>query len=80
MKSSGGIVSSLLPRMPGTGARKSAGGTGSAKQVWVLRDGVAVAMAIKPGISDGRMTEVSGGDLQAGMQVITDQRAAGSAP
>jgi HlyD family secretion protein len=80
VKSSGGIVSSLLPRMPGTGARKSAGGTGSAKQVWVLRDGVAVAMAIKPGISDGRMTEVSGGDLQAGMQVITDQRATGAAP
>ena len=79
-KSSGGIVSSLLPRMPGSGARKSAGGTGSAKQVWVLRDGVAVAVAIKAGISDGRMTEVSGGDLQAGMQVITDQRSAGSAP
>jgi HlyD family secretion protein len=27
-----------------------------------------------PGISDGRMTEVAGGDLQAGMQVITDQK------
>jgi len=80
VKSSGGIVSSLLPRMPGSNTRKSAGGTGSAKQVWVLRDGAAVSVAIKPGISDGRMTEVSGGDLQAGMQVITDQRSAGSAP
>ena len=79
-KSSGGIVGSLLPRMPGSGARKTAGGNGTAKQVWVLRDGAAVAVAIKPGISDGRMTEVSGGDLQAGMLVITDQRTAGSAP
>jgi HlyD family secretion protein len=80
VKSSGGIVSSLLPRMPGSGARKSAGATGSARQVWVLRDGAAVAVAIKPGISDGRMTEVSGGDLSAGMLVITDQRSAGSTP
>jgi HlyD family secretion protein len=80
VKSSGGIVSSLLPRMPGSGARKSAGATGSARQVWVLRDGAAVAVAIKPGISDGRMTEVSGGDLSAGMLVITDQRSAGPTP
>ena len=78
-KAKGGIVSSLLPRMP-QGARKTAGGSGPAKQVWVLRDGAAVAVNVSTGISDGRMTEVSGGDLQAGMLVITDQRAAGSAP
>jgi HlyD family secretion protein len=78
-KAKGGIVSSLLPRMP-QGARKTAGGSGTAKQVWVLRDGNAVPVSVTTGISDGRMTEVSGGDLQAGMLVITDQRAAGSAP
>ena len=78
-KAKGGIVSSLLPRMP-QGARKTAGGSGPAKQVWVLRDGAAVAVNVSTGISDGRMTEVSGGELQAGMLVITDQRAAGSAP
>ena len=78
-KAKGGIVSSLLPRMP-QGARKTAGGSGTAKQVWVLREGTAVPVAVNTGISDGRMTEVSGGELQAGMLVITDQRAAGSAP
>ena len=78
-KASGSIVSSLMPRMPG-GARKSAGGSGPGKQVWVLRDGAAVSVAITPGISDGRMTEVTGGELQAGMLVITDQRAAGATP
>jgi HlyD family secretion protein len=77
---SGGIMSSLLPRMPGGGARKTAGGSGPAKQVWVLTDGAAAAVAVTPGISDGRMTEITAGDLQAGMQVITDQRAAGAAP
>jgi multidrug efflux pump subunit AcrA (membrane-fusion protein) len=38
-------------------------------------NGVAVPVAVTPGISDGRMTEITGGDLQAGMQVITDQKA-----
>jgi HlyD family secretion protein len=78
-KASGGIVSSLMPRMPRSGARKSAGGNGNAKQVWVLQGGKAVAMAVTPGISDGRMTEVTAGELQPGMLVITDQRTNGSA-
>jgi HlyD family secretion protein len=77
---SGGIMSSLMPRMPRTGARKSAGGNGTSKQVWVLRDGAAVAVNVKTGISDGRMTEITGGDLQPGMLVITDQRSGGTAP
>jgi HlyD family secretion protein len=79
-KSSGGIVSSLMPRMPRSGARKSASGAGLSRQVWVLQDGAAVAVGVTPGISDGRMTEITAGDLQAGMLVITDQRVAGTTP
>jgi len=70
----GGILSSLMPRMPRSGARRSAGATGPGREVWVLRDGQPVALAVTPGISDGRMTEITGGGLQEGMQVITDQR------
>jgi HlyD family secretion protein len=72
-----GIASSLLPRMPRTNTRRSAAegtSTALARQVWVLRDGVAVAVAVTPGISDGHQTEISAGDLQAGMQVITAQK------
>jgi HlyD family secretion protein len=79
-KKGSAIVSSLMPRMPRSGGRKSAGGNGPSKQVWVLRDGAAVAIAVTTGISDGRMTEVLASELQAGMQIITDQRAAGSTP
>jgi HlyD family secretion protein len=50
--------------------------TASAKQVWVLRDGVAVAVAVTPGISDGHMTEIVAGDLRPGDLVITDQKVA----
>ena len=52
--------------------------TANAKQVWVLSDGVPVAVAVTPGISDGRMTEITSGELQVGMQVITDQKSAGA--
>jgi HlyD family secretion protein len=76
----GSIVSSLMPRMPGGPARKTAGGVGASRQVWVLRDGAPVSIAVTTGISDGRMTEVTGGELSAGMAVITDQRTAGTAP
>jgi HlyD family secretion protein len=72
-----GIATSLMPRMPGGGGRRPAAAgasTAMAKQVWVLREGQAVAVAVTPGISDGRMTEITGGDLQAGMLVITDQK------
>lgn len=77
---SGSLVSKLMPRMPRTGPRKAGGAAASGKQVYVLRDGQAVAVPVKTGISDGRMTEVIGGELQPGMAVITDQRAAGAAP
>jgi HlyD family secretion protein len=76
----GGIASGLLPRMPGAPTRRSAaagGSTAGARQVWVLPEGgagPAVAVAVTPGISDGRMTEIIGGDLRAGMQVIVDQK------
>jgi HlyD family secretion protein len=68
----GGIVSSLLPKFPS--GKKKATGSGTAKQVWVLENGVATAVSVTTGINDGRMTEVTGGDLREGMQVITDQR------
>jgi HlyD family secretion protein len=74
-----GIAASLLPRIPGTTTRRPAAAlasTANARQVWVLRDGAAVAVPITPGISDGHMTEIAGGDLQPGALVIIDQKVA----
>jgi HlyD family secretion protein len=76
----GGVMASLTPRMPGNNTRKQAAtgaSTALAKEVWVLpKNGVPVAVAVTPGISDGHMTEITGGDLVAGMAVITDQKTA----
>lgn len=73
----GGIVSSLIPRGPARAPKAATAATGSAtaRRVWILRDGRAVAVAIQPGVSDGRMTEVTSNELQPGMLVVTDQRA-----
>jgi len=71
---------SLLPSMPRSNTRKSAAtsaSTAAAKQVWVVPQdgkGMAMAVAVTPGISDGHMTEITGGDLKVGMLVITDQK------
>jgi HlyD family secretion protein len=79
----GGVLSGLTPRMPGNNTRKSAAtgaSTAMAKQVWVLPEGTQtapVAVNVTPGISDGHMTEIVGGDLQVGMRVITAQKVAG---
>jgi HlyD family secretion protein len=78
-KQGGNIMGSMMPRMPRTGAKKSATG-GQAKQVWVLRDGAPVAVNVTPGISDGRMTEITAGDLKESMAVITDQRSGSAKP
>jgi HlyD family secretion protein len=79
-----GVTASLLPRMPGNNTRRAAAegaSTASAKQVWVLPDdgradgrGTPVAVAVVPGISDGRMTEITGGDLKVGMRVVTAKK------
>lgn len=76
------ILSKMMPRPPRSGT-KTAGTDNQApgeRQLWVLRDGRPVAVSVLTGISDGRMTEVSGNDLAPGMAVITDQRSAGGSP
>ncbi|MDP2742127.1 MAG: efflux RND transporter periplasmic adaptor subunit, partial [Hydrogenophaga sp.] len=82
--SGGGILGQLMPRMPrsGSGGQRRAGETRDSTQgersIWVLRDGQAVPMKVQTGISDGRMTEISGEGVSEGLLVITDQRTNGT--
>ncbi len=70
-----GIAKSLIPRMPGSPRKPASGANSSAsKQVWVVQDGVPVALTVVQGISDGHVTEIVGGQLSEGMQVITAQK------
>jgi HlyD family secretion protein len=68
------LVSRLLPRPPGPAPRPANGSNGKngAQRVFVLRDGQPVAVPVTVGPTDGRLTEVTGGELQPGMAVITE--------
>ena len=45
---------------------------GGSHAIWVLQEGRAEPLQVQVGASDGRMTEVTGGELKAGMAVITE--------
>lgn len=78
----GGLVSSMMARPPrpprNTGQRTSEAGAadaGELRQLWILEGQQPVAIMVEVGISDGRLTEVSGERLSEGLPVIIDQRA-----
>ena len=68
--SSGSFVSRLMPRPPHGASSRAA--TTQARQVWVLRDGQPVAVPVTLGASNGKVSEVTSGDLKAGTPVITE--------
>ncbi len=73
--SGAGIVSKLMPRPPRDAAKtaRSDAGSAGARQVWILEGGVARAVPVTTGITDGRTTEITGGELRPGAAVIVDQ-------
>jgi HlyD family secretion protein len=74
---SGSITSKLMPRPPAAAPKTAKlDRRGGARQIWVLDQGEPRAITVTTGISDGRMTEVSGEGLSEGLLVITEQRAA----
>ncbi len=64
----GGLLGSLMPRMGGRQRQVKT----AAQQVWILRGGQAVPVAVTVGQSNGRQTEITGGNLHEADQVITD--------
>lgn len=64
-----GLLGAMLPHRPHE-APKAA--VSNQPRVWVLRAGKPVPLNIRTGATDGNMTQVLGGDLQAGTEVITD--------
>jgi HlyD family secretion protein len=71
-KSGGSVMSLMMPRMPRPAPRAPAKASGGTPSVWVLREGKAVEIEVKTGASNGRSTEITGGALKAGMEVITE--------
>jgi len=72
--SGGGLVSKLMPAPPRQPKRAGNASTAGARQVYVLENGAPKLVPVRTGLSDGRMTEVASDALEAGAQVITEQR------
>ena len=70
--SSPSLVSRLVPTRPAQ-PRAQAGQTGPGNRVWALENGQPVPVQVQTGITNGRYTEITGGDLKPGMSVIVAQ-------
>ena len=74
-KSGGGsLLFSILPHppRPDSTPREDPNAKNKDQQVWILRDGQLTAIPITKGLTDGKMTEVTNGALEAGMELVTD--------
>lgn len=72
----GSFISRLMPRPPQQKKPQARKSSSAEPQVWVLDNGQPKAVAVQVGASNGRQTEITGGDLKAGMAVITDYQEA----
>jgi HlyD family secretion protein len=71
-KPSRGVAAFLMPRLPRPTPKVQEAAQGGQQRVWVLRDGQPAALDVQTGATNGRVTEITGGALKAGMQVITE--------
>ena len=67
------LISSLMPRPPRQEKTvKLKDPVAGERQLWVLREGRPVAVTVKTGATNGRVTEIVSGFLAAGTAVITE--------
>ena len=69
----GSLIGRLFPRPPPASRPRDTGDAkGKQQRVWVLRKGEPFAAAVATGSTDGVMTEITGGDITVGTEVVTD--------
>lgn len=72
------LISSLVPKPPRdktSGSSKKTASPDGMQTLHILRDGQAVAIKVKTGLTDGKVTEIIDADLKPGTPVIIEQRA-----
>lgn len=72
--SGGGFLQKILPGPPPMPPKTRGDATGDSRrpQVWMLRDGQLVAIPVTTGVTDGIMTEITGGGVEPGMSLAVD--------
>jgi HlyD family secretion protein len=71
----GGLVGMLLPRPPGMNDNKTEEPDTRKKeqQVWTVRAGQLASLSFTKGLSDGQQTEVVSGQVEPGMELVTEE-------
>lgn len=77
--SGGSVMQSLLPHPPRhkTKTNNAPKTNGKDQKVWTLRNGQLTAIPFTKGTNNGIMTEVTDGELEPGMELVTDMEKAG---
>jgi len=72
--SRGGLLGAILPGPPRHDSKSNGGGNSKGKEtrVWTLRNGQLTALVITCGATDGILTEVTGGQIEEGLALVTD--------
>ena len=70
----GSLINKLLPRRHRSPSKQRKDSTADKKlqDVWTLIDGKLLAIAVSIGVTDGRMTEMTSGDVEPGMPLVVD--------
>jgi HlyD family secretion protein len=72
-RTGGSLISRLFPRPPPVSRpQETADAKGKQQRVYVLRDGQPSAVPVTTGSTDGIMTEITGGNVTEGTEVVTD--------
>ena len=78
-ETTGTVMSRLLPGPPRPPPRSVQ--TKSERRqhaIWTLRDGKPVSIAVSVGATDGRVTQITAGDVQPGLEILIDTLQAGN--
>jgi len=79
-KPSGSLLATLLPHPPKPAGRSPENGLPGKKdqKVWILKDGQLAAASVTTGLTNGSLTEILSGQVQAGSAVVVDMVAKAS--
>ncbi|MDK2972374.1 MAG: HlyD family secretion protein [Candidatus Sumerlaeota bacterium] len=74
-ESSGGVLSLLMPRPPQQQRKDNTPLETGQSRVWTLENGELVAIPVEIGLTNGTVTEITGGDLAEGTVLVTSVEA-----
>jgi HlyD family secretion protein len=66
------VIGTLMPRPPQTPKKVRSSSSVAQPRVWVLDAGVPKPLDVRTGVTNGKYTEITSGELKDGTEVITE--------